>query len=359
MTTFVNINQSVAISETGGTVLVPSQRAGQTFIVATADNTSDTGHGDFSFSSPPGPVLGVTGTRSIHSITILLRNISAFDHDVNLSIYEGTPPNDVSDLPSPIATSDDVTISSTSLTEYEFIFSSGGNLSSGNDYYASTNALTGELTVGIAFDTAYPDGSAFTYETDGSLLPNNVDATFRITLNEAGNSNGAGDPKITCLDGSSYHLPVDENNYCLFDTGNTEDRLIVNGKCHIRKNGKSYFRYIYINYQDEEVIVRIPNLKLIDRSDNFAELANKQLLPYSDEQSYKGQNIVQVLNNERERSFLIKTQKYGEIVVSCCKNKYKFAINGVVKEMLDENTKGCVLGVDNMCVIPTLDHVFN
>ena len=177
---------------------------------------------------------------------------------------------------------------------------------------------------------------------------------FRTMESTAGS--GAGDPKITTITGETYHLPIDELCYCLLDTQDPDDRLIINGKCHIRKNGKSYFRYLYIYYNNMELAIRLPNLKLLDVSDITEKTSKKHTVKYAEFNSYQNKHIVEKQNTVRVREYDILTEKYGKVIVTASKNKYKVKLFGYKHKLCGSDIIGAFIGTDRLKTVPVLNY---
>lgn len=222
-------------------------------------------------------------------------------------------------------------------------------LISGEQYLITLQNNGANTNVGFARtsfpESAYPDHKLVNIDYSTGIVYSDEmeDMIFEIVISET--AGGGGDPWINCLDSSHYKLPVNDNIYCLIDTLDKEDRLVINAKCHIRKNNCSYFRYIYVYYNGDEMIVRLPTLHMIKvNQNNFDELVKKQNLAPNRRRRYKGNFIEEVKSNSKERKWIIKTKKYGDLGLLCAKSKFKCHLLGSMSQFINTRTIGCVTG---------------
>lgn len=314
-----------------------------------------------------GTPLGATGTfgtsARLENIILRIERTGGGMSSVTMNIYEGTPVdgedvNDSVSIGSPVTV--DFNDDTVGYEDAVFDFSSQSiNLTSGTTYFfwlsvvestRGNHSFQRTATFGVDMSgDVYSDGVFFRADTGGIIVISGTafaDMTFRVNMSEI--STGVGDPKITCLNGEKYEMPVDNNCYCMLDTMDPEDRLIINSKLHVRKSGKSYFRYIYIWYAGEEVIVRLPNLRLMKIEDGDFVLGNSQ--------RYSSSNIEEVVCSDRIREYIVHTKKYGDVTVYIAKNKYKFGLKGNLSRFNTEMSVGSLKSENDLMVIPSLDH---
>ena len=320
------------VTLSGETATTDNKR--QTFQIESDNNVINADQGDFSID--PLAVFGVPNleNRNLDTITVILQGQSSTgsNYTVSMSLF------DSSDMLIETSTDTyDITTESAA-ADYVFTFASSV-VTSGSGYYFELSAVeTGTITptaviVGGSSTNVYANGLASGLNPDYGIL----DLAFRVNLSEI-TSSGAGDPKITCIDGTSYHLPIDENCYCLLDTQIDGDRLVINGQCHIRKNKKSYFRYMYVNYNGEHITIRLPNLVTVEQSEmgKIAEVGSKI---------------------GRVREFHIQTKKFGLMKVAACKNKYKVCLGGHTSRLLNSSAIGCWIDEKYADPIDEIDYI--
>lgn len=354
MSTFININQNSG----SNSAFANADYLGQNFVAeSTGVNVNSV---DDRFGDNPVTVEGIASSVVLQSISVVHAN-TVNNVSFTMYIFDGFGVHSNS-IPSVLlgSVAQNVTGNDGDVLTFDF---SGENISltSGGEYSFAIQRTNDDGFMAIYANDGgnpYANGAHWLSGPIGNFVTvfGNTDITFRIEY-QSEETSGAGDPKIVPINGDAYHLPIDDNSYCLLDTCNPDDRLIVNGKCHIRNNKKSYFRYIYIFYNGEEIFIRLPNLHLVDRpdGDNFDECVVNECLPSASSQSYSSDAITEVESNYRIREYHIQTKEYGVVVVSASRNKYKFKIRGRLTELSASGATGCVISEKYARSISSLD----
>ena len=238
-------------------------------MVAGSPSLDTSNNGDEFGDGNPFSVQTFTGTADLHSIRILLQRTAGtgtttVTMNVYLSNQANFPSGNLSDFTSLGTATRQFMANSGGFEDLLFNFSPTISLTAGETYFFLIEQDSGTHQIRHG-NNVYVDGRRLFGIFDDPEInigsSTSQDATFRINMQQ--NSSGVGDPHITTFNGEKYDMPIDDKYYCMLDTMDDEDRLIINAKLHVRKNGKSYFRLIYVWYGGEEIIVRLPNLKLM------------------------------------------------------------------------------------------------
>ena len=236
-----------------------------------------------------------------------------------------------------------------------FDMTSGGiNLSSGLTYWFSLTR-----TDPTSQDIAISKSSIPVYGGGNSLIISSVinepssDLIFATGMSEQ--TGMIGDPYIRAITGPGYHLPHDNGMYCLFDNLDQDDRLVMNVKCYVRKNNKSYARYFYLNYLDQEYVFHMSSLKLMERNKKFNGLVRRTKLKADLNQTIDSPYIEQLGWSRKVRALELHTQKYGVFKIYIKKNKFSVIVKGNMRQFIGQAT-GCLMNQDLVQTIPTLDY---
>lgn len=299
-----------------------------------------------------------TGTAKLNSIDIIYREGS----DLKMKIYEGpftdsTPITNYTELTGGGVAMSDHTAT---YTQETIDFSSLNiNLTAGTDYgwMVETSSTGTSFRIHVRNNTTtYPDGQRWRHITstnDISLDSVEHSYTMRITMGES--AGGGGDPLINPINEIQYYLPINENFYCLLDTLDPDDRLVINAKTQIWKSGKSYFRYIYIYYNGESFIMKLPQLWIV-LPGTLEETMNHKL-ENDPINRHNTDNIVEIRRTSRIRKFLLTTTNYGTFHLIFYKNKNRFNMFGNLSRFNNGKTVGCFVGESSQMMISKLDYV--
>lgn len=355
MSTFVNINNDNTTYNQNG--MTAGSRFGQTFTLS-ADG-SDTGtKNDLGTAT----VEGFAGSAPLESITTLHSNTSGSVQTLTMEIYDGYLADNTtwaSVTPIATATANIATVGTVRTPVVFTGFTPPISLTVGHNYtftvYSANNNVQLYLEPSSAVAGQYTDGYWFNTISNTVNQQTFYDIPFRVTLQGIGGING--DPLIKTLTGDSYYLPINEGMYCLIDTYDSECRLVVNFKTHIRKNSHSYARYVFVHLNGYEFTIQLPGLNRVDTNvANLDDTVNAFKLPDYPTQDISTTGLEEIKRNVKFRRFRMTT-KFGTHDLIFSRNKFCFNIHGNISKFLTDKTIGCMVGSNAVMRINHLNYV--
>lgn len=352
MSSFVNVKVA---TDSNSRALGASTKYAQSWTASAAGEEVGSG----AFGTLP-TTIGFTHVCKLEQVSVLISNTSGSAQNVTLDVYDNELDNGVSlanYAPSKLSSAT-ASVPNTGASPYGIVFA-GFNpkvrVVSGSKYTLVVSCNSSDVKVHDG-GNIYSEGTGMTVSGD-TISHDSLDLAFAIELaGWTGASNG-GLPRSRILDGGFYNLPNSNSHFCLFDTMDPTDRLIVNAKLHLRKSGKAFARYIWIYYNGEEICVKLPSCEMQIIDNSFAIDASQEKLKWNPQQRYNSPAIKEIRRNSKEKVFLLTTNTFGTFHLVFSKNKFKFYLKGNTEQFKSTAAGGCMLGPSNHVDIPWLNNI--
>lgn len=351
MSIFTNINQS---SNTNNTSIGTNSYFIQEWTPANTTPVVDGLQGSFDDV----PTMGaVVDKATLRSIDIFARNSSGAENTWFINVYDQAVPATSAEINAltPYASSDvRVLPNQPSFVQNTFTFSGDQikNFTQGQTYFFLVDS-NGDIDMRLQIPRVYPFDMHFG-TNDGSTLHSYTDRNIVFRINMSETIATEADPKIYTLVDDYYHLPINNNYYCLYDSKDPCDRLIINAKCHIRKTGRSYLRFVYVYHNGIELLVRLPNLAVCKVTDNVDNLVDDDNVPRREKQKFNSQTINEIDRNSKCRKYLLQTNMFGSFHMCFKANKFGFSLHGNTTTLNTDKSIGCYKGSEHMMEIPNI-----